>query len=327
MLQDLASSPDPRPRYADLQAAAPHRLTDGRWIVARSDDVATVVASPVAVVPPGHAVAPALARGRSQMARFSDGPDHAHRRAAAVEALDEMATVHWAEAVGRLAAGTLAPGVDAVEWARQTIAGVMTAVLGAADPPATAAAARIVTRALAPEAGHTPDDPAIVDAAWLAVVDALPAADEVARVNRAALVHQALDATAGLVAGALLARARGVRGGPGDVVHHALADDPPVLHTLRDTTDDLMLGDGTTIPRGAQVVVVLVGSDAFGVGPHRCPGAAVAQALAGVLVGAALDAGLEVPAHAPRYERRANLRIPARLVFQRVSDVSSPTAS
>ena len=150
------------------------------------------------------------------------------------------------------------------------------------------------------------------------------------RVNLVGLLHQALDATAGLVASAVLLAQR--TPGPHDataLVRAALVSDPPVQHTVRLAAAAQRVGAVTLAP-GDRLVVVLaaaaadpcgtgpIEAPAFGHGPHRCPGQAAAEALAAGVVAAVLRSGARFgPGEPVVYEQRANLRIPASLVLHR----------
>ncbi|HET8619752.1 MAG TPA: hypothetical protein VFM27_12380 [Acidimicrobiales bacterium] len=183
--------------------------------------------------------------------------------------------------------------------------------LGASDGPAAAGAARRLARALAPPRGAAAGEPE-TPAAELARLLGLPAdpLDEVVA-NTVALCFQAVDATAGLIGLAVLSG----RDDPDAAVAAALAAGGPVLRTYRWATRDLDLPTGT-VPAGDAIVVALPTGDApFGAGPHRCPGAGLAVALACGVVEAVLASGLRLAAGPPAFEPRDNLRIPAALVL------------
>jgi hypothetical protein len=185
--------------------------------------------------------------------------------------------------------------------------------LGASDGPAAAGATRRLALALAPPLGAAAGDPE-PPAAELARLLGLPAdpLDEVVA-NTVALCFQAVDATAGLIGLAVLSGCDD----PDAAVAAALAAGGPALRTYRWATRDLDLPTGT-VPAGAEIVVALPAGDApFGAGPHRCPGADLAVALACGVVEAVLASGLRLPAGPPAFEPRDNLRIPAALVLSR----------
>ncbi len=91
----------------------------------------------------------------------------------------------------------------------------------------------------------------------------------------ASVLYQAHDATAGLVAALLTGRERG-------------GDRPSAgVRTRRVATADVDI-DGAGVPSGATVVLDLAAADLeFGAGAHRCPGRAVAEAIAAGIVSAA----------------------------------------
>jgi len=80
------------------------------------------------------------------------------------------------------------------------------------------------------------------------------------------------------------------------------------------------------VPRGAPVWVVVAAAEegppsqpaTFGAGPHACPAAAHAVAVAcGVLSALRTDAWQLVPGQPVGYEPRPNLRLPAAVLVQR----------
>lgn len=115
-----------------------------------------------------------------------------------------------------------------------------------------------------------------------------PQVDPEVAANRVGLVVQARDATAGLIANALLHRTS---------IDETLRDHPPVINTRR-------------IVAGEQVVIDLHGRP-WGGAPRPCPGEELARALAGAIVDV-LRTGERQPFDG-RYEDWPNMRIPARL--------------
>ncbi|HEX6682195.1 MAG TPA: hypothetical protein VF062_05345 [Candidatus Limnocylindrales bacterium] len=190
---------------------------------------------------------------RALMARFSTGEEHLRRRGYAVDALATInvdeAGAKAAEAARNAAVGT----VDAVPLARDIVTGVLEELLGLPDSPDT----------------DTDTDPEIA-------------------ANRLGLVIQARDATAGLIANALLHNTS---------IDTTLRDHPPVINTRR-------------VVAGEEVVIDLTGRP-FGGEPRPCPGQELALALAGAVVDV-LRTG-EVQPFDGRYEDWPNMRIPARL--------------
>lgn len=186
---------------------------------------------------------------RALMARFSSGEEHSRRRAYAEMLLSEI-KVDVAQAMAAEAARKAAVGtVEAAALAREVITGVLEELLGLPDGPDT--------------------DPEMA-------------------ANRAGIVLQARDATAGLVANALLHNTS---------LHETLRDHPPVVNTRR-------------IVAGDEVIVDLRGRP-FGGQPRPCPGQELALALAGAILGV-LRTG-ELQPFGGGYEDWPNLRIPARL--------------
>jgi cytochrome P450 len=127
---------------------------------------------------------------------------------------------------------------------------------------------------------------------------------------------QAYEATAGLIGNACLAA---LRSGPPNadssgprVVERTLHDDPPVLATRRLATVDTTIGD-VHIGAGGLVRVDLASADrGLGAGPHACPGAAQAKAIAAGVVAAVR--GCRLGDDAVVYLPSPNLRAPARLM-------------
>ncbi|MEV7095965.1 hypothetical protein AB0M80_24265 [Amycolatopsis sp. NPDC051045] len=197
-------------------------------------------------VPPGS-----IAWLRASVARFSNGPDHARRRALAVSLLDSVGDL-------REAALTRTRGIVAAletfdvmaEIARPVPVGVLAEALGLPDVSADVAP---VAAAYHPHV--TPGRGA--EAALGRLITACGAADELAAA-RIGLLVQACDATAGLIGNGLFAS---LTGKPAE---------QPVLGTRRRID-------------GEDVTVSLAGSP-FGAGPRACPGSRHAHALAaGVL--------------------------------------------
>lgn len=197
-------------------------------------------------VPPGS-----VAWLRASVSRFSNGPDHARRRALGVSLLAEVDP----EVLRRKASE--AAGGDS----RLIVVGVLAGELGLPVVPSDVVAVAAVYHP------HVPSS-AEAEAALGRLVTALGGtADELAAA-RIGLLIQACEATAGLIGNAVpLVRAGKL---PEDAVAEVLRADPPVAHTRR------RVG-------GEDVLVPLAGTP-FGAGPRECPGPAHAIALAtGVL--------------------------------------------
>ena len=185
-----------------------------------------------------------LAWLRAAVPRFSSGAAHAERRAVA----DEL--------VAALDPGELQARASSCDGDAATVpVRVLAAALGFAGD--------VVDDVLAVAAAYQPgaDDAAIAaaDRAVAALVAASDDGGEGLRVaNRIGLLVQAAVATAALI--------RSV--GRGTSIDDVLRDDPPAPLTRR------------VAPDGTLVEVPLGGGLAFGAGVHRCPGEAVARALA-----------------------------------------------
>ena len=184
-----------------------------------------------------------LAWLRAAVPRFSSGAAHAERRAVA----DEL--------VAALDPGELQARASSCDGDAAT---VPVRVLA----PALGFAGDVVDDVFAVAAAYQPgaDDAAIAtaDRAVAALVAASDDDEGLRVANRIGLLVQAAVATAALI--------RSV--GRDTTVDDVLRDDPPAPLTRR------------VAPDGALVEVPLGGGLAFGAGVHRCPGEAVARALA-----------------------------------------------
>jgi cytochrome P450 len=202
---------------------------------------------------------------RAAMARFSDGAAHGPRRAAvdaALAALDPDAL--------RSAAADAARRRPAGEASAVTTE-VLARAFGAGDGEVAGLVAdvgRMVAVIFRGEPSSPADDEAVAR-----VLDRFPG-HPAGAVAVASVLYQAHDATAGLVAALLAGRARG-------------GDRPSAgVRTRRVATADADV-DGTGVSSGATIVLDLAAADLeFGAGPHRCPGGAVAEAIAAGIVSA-----------------------------------------
>lgn len=307
-LTSIASSPQPRSAYDVLRPRGVHGQPQG-WVVSSETDVTAALTSPLLRVTPPPLPDGAAARLVSRMARFSDGDEHVRRRALvvdllpAVDGLREVAQARTADELGH-------PGgvVDAMRLARTVPVAVLAAALGAGNVTALVGE---LCDALAPSL--LPERPPGDDAA-LALRDAVAAAgawgdEQVDAV--VSLLFQARDATAALIGGALLHDGQ------------VLAGPAPAQCTLRVASQDAPLGEAT-VPAGERVWVLLGAvPDAsppmtFGRGPHACPGAAQALALAHGVVDALTAGGWRlVPGQPVQWEPRPNLRVPAQVLVER----------
>ena len=317
-------------QHARLRARGVHATAEG-WVVARPDDLAQAGGlQELSVAPTQARIGAAAARRlQRQMARFSDGPEHEHRRRLAKQLLPPAAGLQDAAAqltttLLRTATGSF----DVMPTARTVPVIVLADVLGvpADDLPAVAEATGqlcdALAPALAPPLGTGEADAAATRLSGL-LAPAGPWPDPEHEAAAAGLLFQARDATAALIGAALLAASPDVE--PSTRVELALRRDAPVQCTRRTATDNVPLG-GATIPRGALVWLVLAAGEqgapgppaTFGTGLHACPGAAQARALAGgVLDGLAASGWQVLPGQHVQHEPRPNLRVPATLLVKR----------
>lgn len=310
-----ASSPAPDADLEALRRRGTRRDPDGRWVVADPAAVATVLTSDAAVVaPPGPPVDP-VDEVRATMARFSDGAAHARRRAIAVAALAGLAPERARDRADELTAAALAgrAEVDVGDLAARVPVRVLAEAMGWEAGAIDEAVALLCAR-LAPRR----DDPARPDPGTVLARfrDAVGTLDE-RTVNEVAVLFQARDATAALIAVAAPRVLDGTRRAV--TVADVLAADraEPVVHTTgRRTLADLPLG-AVTIPAGSTVVVALAAATratddatwSFGAGRHACPGRELALAIAAGLLTALGRCGARV-GQPVAYDPRPNLRLP-----------------
>lgn len=303
-LDALPGTPDPYPAYAVLGERRPHRL-DGRWVVARPDEVETALRHPGLVVPAVGGRAGRPARLQARMARFSSGPAHGPRRAvvdALIGRLDVAALRDLARATTlRALEGAGAGPVDAMVAAREVPVTVLAAALGVPAEWSVAAvgATAELCAALSPVLGaRGPADGETAVRVLEGIVD-----HGGRSVQAVGLLFQAHDATAGLIGNALVA---------GSDAGEAARRDPPVHWTRRVAAGPVELA-GVGMAPGDDVAVLLT-SAPFGAGDHACPGQRAALGLAGGVVAAFSDRGLR-PLHPgpPAHEPRPNLRLPTRV--------------
>jgi cytochrome P450 len=332
VIDTLAHQPDPYPVYARLRARGVHQLADGRWVIARASDVAEVLGCHAAVV--GFQRAGPLAAIQGAMARFSDGVDHDRRRAIACDRLRALSPTVLRDQARGLTRQRL-DGLREVEVMERIARHVPVAVLanasGIADIRTAVAATRTLCLALAPPMGSAADhDPDLTDTLRRLVA---PASGEHSTdehiANIVAVLFQAMDATAGLIGNAVTAaHRRSHDGGSETLVTGTNRYDPSVQLTTRVAAAPVRVG-GHTIPAGDRMTVMLAAANhdhhddhrgarsfTFGVGLRPCPGDVHALALATGVLEALTAAGARLAHDDIDYERRANLRIPARLTVR-----------
>jgi cytochrome P450 len=324
VIDELARCPNPRARHAELRERGAHPVADGRWVVATADDVAAVLDDPRATV--GFAPDPARPIGalQARMARFTDGPEHAPRRAAVARLLagmepDDLRREAAAATTDRLAAHPGPADLDVMTGlARRIPVAVLARALGAADPEAAVDATAELAAAVAPTLDATP--PASADSAITTLTGLLAGPGEGVPVAAISLLFQAVDATAALIGHAAARLDPAAPAGADALLADALRLDGPVQLTTRLGTAPIPLGD-RTVPAGVRIVVVLAAAATdpavvadpgfgFGHGPHACPGAEHAVALAAGVLDALIARGARALPGPLTHEPRLNLRVP-----------------
>lgn len=319
-------------QHARLRARGVHQR-DGEWVVARRGDIATALALPtMSVAVPGLQDEPAPAAARqmqARMARFTDPPEHTRRRALVERLLPDPAALDAAaqEHTTALLRDCTDDVVDVMPLARTVPVLVLARALGVADGDldavtvATGQLCDALAPTLTPRARNSTGDKAARHLTDLLAPVGPWNAEQVAAA--AGLLFQARDATAALIGAAVLTEEPGGLDAAARV-DATLRRHAPVQSTRRVTTDDVLLG-GIPIPRWASVWLVLAAAEqgppalpaTFGAGPHACPGAAHATALArGVLTALPAARWRPVPGQPVRYEPRPNLRLPATVLIE-----------
>jgi cytochrome P450 len=275
-------------------------------------------------VPPVPAAAgpPSLAWLRAHVPRFSSGVEHGRRRTTTVAALANVDTKILRDNAFRRTRDVLAGRTEVelmAEVARRVPVAVLAEALGMpADGSDVATVARVYLTG-PPEGSegsegsdHSSDgDGSTVDAAVARLVAATGRAADEEAATLVGLLVQAYEATAGLIA-CLAALREPTTDDPAAVVEHTLHADPPTLATRRLATVDTVV-DGVHIGAGEIVRVDLASADrSLGAGPHACPGAAEARAIAAGVVAAVR--GCRLTDEPVAYLVSPNLRVPARLM-------------
>ncbi|MEV4456457.1 cytochrome P450 [Microbispora sp. NPDC049633] len=246
-------------RYADVRAV----LADPRFLVP---------AAPAA--PPGTGSGPGMAWLRGAVSRFSNGAEHARRRARVLESLDALDPARLRREARERTRAELAGGapVDVMATiARRVPVGVLATRLGVPEERreevvaavrAMAAAYHLSAVSAATPAGGAADAAVAVLAAALGGGDA-PEPRLLAAV--AGVLVQACDATAGLVGNALAAVTRmpaelALRWPVEALLAETLRWDPPVRLTRRVAAEDPTAG-GVPVPAGAVLVLDLAAAN------------------------------------------------------------------
>jgi len=247
-------------------------------IVADPAQVRAILADPGYRVPDPGRGAPTgtMAWLRQNVARLSNGADHARRREL-VEDLLRRVDPAVLRAGARDATNAVIDGAggrpfDAMALvARRVPVRVLAAALDV-DPERATGQLGAVAAAFLPGT----IDRGTADASVARLVELLPAGPDEEVAARIGLLVQAYESTAGLIGNAVAAGIRAEVARPAaDLVAQALRHDPPVRFTRR------------VAPSGETIALDLTaahddpaGDLAFGSGPRACPGAAHARALA-----------------------------------------------
>lgn len=329
---EIATSAAPDRWHGPLQSLGTHQR-DGAWVVSGHRGVAAALASPaLSVAPAAGQAAGAAADLVARMARFSDGEDHRRRRAVVSLLLPPVARITsiTADRVNDYLLRRTST-FDIMPMARELPAEVLARSLGL--PAAKAGRAAFLTGvlcdALTPALRPRKLPPGAADAAaeeLEALVRRYLETASSERVDAAvSILFQARDATAALIGTAVLAGSSdGDPRSPGQRVEEVLRHDAPVQCTRRTAIADAAIGD-VTVPAGSAVWIFLATAEhgmgmpaTFGSGPHGCPGAAHATAIARQVVTViAAEGWRPVSAQRVDYEPRPNIRVPVRVLVAR----------
>ena len=331
-IAELATRSDPASWHETLRSLGTH-ARGGQWIVSTPPDVAAALTAPaLQVIRPAAGAGPA-ADLIARMARFCDGEAHRRRRAVTVRLLPPVAAVARraaGHAVRYLRERPTADVLDVMPLARTLPAEAIAGAMGLTGP-AAAKAADLTGRlcdalSAGPRRAATAPTPDADTAAseLCATLRPLGLSDEDEVAAAASILFQARDATAALIGAAVLAPRPPESGHPAVRVQSVLRHQAPVQCTRRTAVADTPIG-GAVIPRGADVWIFVAAAEpgnggpaTFGGGPHGCPGATAATAIAREVL-TILDAGGWRPVAGQRidYETRPNLRLPHRVLVSR----------
>jgi cytochrome P450 len=267
------------------------------------------------------------------MARFCEGESHRRTRSLTMRLLPPAAEIarHAAGHAARYLREQPARDVlDVMPLARTLPAQAIARAMGLSGPgPADAAdlvgrlcdALSPGSRRAAPVRKSAADEAA---SGLCAALRPLGLSDDDELAAAVSILFQARDATAALIGAAVLASAGSEPGRTAVRVESALRRTAPVQCTRRTAAADTTIGTAL-VPRGADVWIFIAAAElgngtpaTFGSGPHGCPGAAAAMAIAREVL-TALDAGGWRPLAGQRidYEPRPNLRLPVRVLVSR----------
>jgi cytochrome P450 len=332
-VEEIATSAVPDRWHGPLQSLGTHQR-HGAWVVSGHREVAAALASPaLSVAPSGGQAAGPAAELVGRMARFSDGEDHRRRRTVVSSLLPPVA------GVVRITADRVhdyllrrTSAFDVMPMARQLPAGVLARGLGlnAAEADRAALATGVLCDALTPALQPRALPPGAADAAAEELealfAQHLEAANSEQVAAAISILFQARDATAALIGTAVLAGTSDRRDprSAAQRVDQVLRHDAPVQCTRRTAVADAAIAD-TTVPAGSAVWIFLATAEqgsgmpaTFGSGPHGCPGAAHATAIARQVVSVIGAEGWRpVSAQRVDYEPRPNIRVPVRVLVAR----------
>ncbi|MGI5157929.1 cytochrome P450 [Microbispora sp. CA-102843] len=251
---------------ADPPAGGDRRLT-------RHADVRAVLADPRFLVPPAPAAPPGtgMAWLRGAVSRFSNGDEHACRRARVVGLLDTLDPVQLRREACERTSAELAGGarVDVMaRIARRVPVGVLATRLGVPEDRREEVVAAVTAMAAAYHLPPAPGAAPAGDAAVGVLAAALNEGEEpepglLAAV--AGVLVQACDATAGLVGNTLAVVARlpadlSLRWPVEALLAETLRWDPPVRLTRRVAAEDATAGR-VPVPAGAVLVLDLAAAN------------------------------------------------------------------
>lgn len=210
---------------------------------------------------------------RATVARFSSGEIHRRRREVVLAELSRVDVAAVRAAAHERALGQ----ADVAAVARTVPVTVLAEALGVPDVPVTAVAAAASVYLTGGAGG------AEVQAALDVLVAAFGGVADERTAALISLLVQTYAATATLVRAAASTDAE-----TGEAaVAQVLRTEPPVPHTRRVAVVDTHV-DGRPVEAGT-IVRVDLGQAPFGAGPHACPGADIAIAIAAAVVDAVRD--------------------------------------
>jgi len=315
----------------------PLYVQDHGWIVNRYSQVTAVLDDPSFLVLAAEAADSGIRWLRGSVSRFTNGPDHAHRRERVETMLRDLdpvalraeATVRTGAVLDGAASGTVDVMASLARAVPLAVLAHALAIEGGTD--ALVRAVAVVAAAYPPGAAVESEQHA--DDAVAQLVAQLGARDETAVAQLTVLV-QACDATAGLIGNGLNIALRLPQplADVDSLLSETLRYSPPVRNSRRVASVDCKLGE-TTIAQGSTVLLDFEAANrdpeifsaphrfqpgrerrylTFGHGFRSCPGSDHAFALAAGVVEVVL-ARCTALTPTVDYEPSPNLRVPAAL--------------